>query len=197
MRTARLIPLALLSLLLCAPAVLAADHAVSAPDFDFAPRNLTIEPGDTVTWNFEGPTEHTSSSNPGQVEKWESGLKAAGTSFSHTFTKPGKFQYFCQPHADFMKGTVTVGSDSVAKSFTKVKLKGSARSIKATVTLKEAAKVTFSVKGPKRKKVTKRLKKGKRSLTIRKLSKGSYKTKVVAQDDFDKKTTKKGKTSVG
>jgi hypothetical protein len=96
-----------------------------------------------------------------------------------------------------MKGTVTVGKDAVAKSFTSAKVKGSARAIKLTVTLKEAAKVTLSAKGPKNKSVSKRLKAGKRTLTVKKLKAGSYKTTVTAQDDFDKKTTKKAKATVG
>ena len=116
--------------------------------------------GDTVTWNFTGPAEHTATSNPGQPEKFDSGLKDEGGTFTHTFTKPGKYQYFCRPHEEFMKGTVTVGKDAVAKSFTSAKVKGAASSIKLTVTLKETAKVTLSVKGTKKKSVSKRLKAG-------------------------------------
>ena len=95
-----------------------------------------------------------------------------------------------------MKGTITVGKDTAAKSFTSVKVKGAAHAIKLTVTLKEDAKVTLSVKGPKSKKVSKSLKAGKRTLTIKRLKAGSYKATVVAQDNFDKKTTKKAKATV-
>ncbi len=79
-----------------------------------------------------------------------------------------------------MKGSVTVGKDPVAKSFTKASIKGSSARVKATVTLKEDAKVTLSVKGLKKKSVTKSLKKGKRSVSVGKLKAGSYKATVVA-----------------
>ena len=78
-----------------------------------------------------------------------------------------------------MKGTVTVGKDAVAKSFTSVKVKGASRTIKLTVTLKEDAKVTLSVKGPKTESVSKSLKAGKRTLTIKRLKAGSYKATVI------------------
>jgi plastocyanin len=197
MRISRLLPVAVLASLFAAVPATAADQSADVVDYAFEPKGLKIDPGDTVTWSFKGPTEHTATSDPGQAEKWDSGLKGVGGTYSHTFDTPGKFQYFCLPH-EGMVGSVTVGTDSVAKSFTAAKLAGGARSIKLTVTLKEDAKVTFSAKkGKKTKRVSKRLKKGKRSLTIKKLGEGTYSTTVTAQDDFDKKTTKKGKADVG
>jgi plastocyanin len=192
MRTARLLAPTLIAVLALAAPAGAEDQSVAVSDYEFNARNVSIDVGDTITWNFVGPTEHTSSSNPGQPEKWESGLKGVNATFTHTFSKPGKFQYFCQPHP-YMKGAITVGEDAAAKSFTKAKLKGGDGTIKVTVTLKETAKVTLSAK---RKKVSKRLKAGKRTLTLRKVKAGSYTAKVVAQDDFDKKTTKSAKVSV-
>ena len=197
MQIARLLPLALLAVVALATPASAEDKSIAAPDYEFAPKSESIDVGDTITWTFPGPAEHTATSNPGQPEKFDSGLKGVGGTFTHTFTKPGKYQYFCRPHEEFMKGTVTVGKDAVAKSFTSAKVKGAARSIKLTVTLKETAKVTLSVKGTKKKSVSKRLKAGKRTLTVKKLKAGSYKTTVTAQDDFDKKTTKKGSATVG
>ena len=196
MRIARLVPPVLIAVFaLVAPAG-AEDQSVSAPDYEFTPKSDSVAVGDTVTWNFKGPSGHTTTSNPGQPEKWDSPLKEAGGTFAHKFTKAGKYQYFCRPHEDFMKGTITVGKDTAAKSFTSVKVKGAAHAIKLTVTLKEDAKVTLSVKGPKNKKVSKSLKAGKRTLTIKRLKAGSYKATVVAQDNFDKKTTKKAKATV-
>jgi len=197
MQIARLLPLALLAVVALATPASAEDKSIAAPDYEFAPKSESIDVGDTVTWNFTGPAEHTATSNPGQPEKFDSGLKGVGGTFTHTFAKPGKYQYFCRPHEEFMKGIVTVGKDAVAKSYTSAKVKGAGSSIKLTVTLKEAAKVTLSVKGPKKKSVSKRLKAGKRTLTVKKLKAGSYKTTVTAQDDFDKKTTKKGNATVG
>ena len=197
MRIVPLLPLSLLAVAAFAAPALAEDKSVGAPDYEFTPKSVSVDVGDSITWNFTGPSEHTATSNSGQPDKFDSGLKAKGGTFTHTFTKPGKFQYFCRPHEEFMKGTVTVGKDAVAKSFKSAKVKGAASSIKLTVTLKEAAKVTLSAKGPKNKSVSKRLKAGKRTLTLKKLKAGSYKTTVTAQDDFDKKTTKKAKATVG
>ena len=113
MRTTRLLLPALLTLLALAAPAIAEDTSVDAPDYEFTPKSASIAVGDTATWNFMGPSEHTATSNPGQPEKFDSGLKGAGGTFAHTFTKPGKYQYFCRPHEDFMKGTITVGTDAV------------------------------------------------------------------------------------
>ena len=193
MRPARLIPPALIAGLALAVPAAAEDQSISVADFQFTPKNVSVDPGDTVKWNFQGPTEHTSTSKSGQAEKWTSGLKGEGGSFSHKFTHPGKYQFFCQPHP-FMTGAVTVGHDAVAKSFTSVKARGGTRSVKVTVKLKEAAKLTVSAKG--RKKATRRLKKGKHTVKLTKLPSGRYKVSVTAQDDFDKKTKKKVTASV-
>jgi plastocyanin len=197
MRIAPLLPLALLSVVALATPASAEDRSVAVVDYRFSPKSESIDVGDAVTWNFTGDQVHTAESYGGQPDKFDSGEKSKGGTFTHTFTKPGNYQYFCRPHEEFMKGTVTVGEDAVAKSFTKSKVKGSGSAIKLTVTLKEDAKVTLSVKGPKKKSVSKRLKAGKRTLTVRKLKAGSYKTTVTAQDDFDKKTTKKANATVG
>jgi plastocyanin len=196
MKSARLLPLVLISGLMLAVPASAEDASISVPDFKFSPKSSTIDVGDTVTWNFKGPTDHTATSDRGQAVKFDSGLLNADKSFSFTFTKPGKFTFHCQPHP-FMKGSVTVGTDPVAKSFTKAAVKGSKRAVKATVTLKEDAKVTLSVKGPKRKSVTKSFKKGRHSVSVGKLKAGTYKATVVALDAFKVKTTKKATVSVG
>jgi plastocyanin len=193
MRPHRLLPLTLLAAIALAAPASAADQSVGVPDFRFAPRLVELEPGDSVTWNFEGPTAHTSTSSSGQSDRWRSGLKRTGESFTRAFKKPGRWQYFCEPHP-FMKGVVQVGTDEVAKSFTRLAAKGSARAVKVTLTLREAAKVTVTVKG---KTVVKRLGKGRRSVTVKGLPAGEYRVKVFALDNFDKKTTKRVSARVG
>ncbi|MBN1527919.1 MAG: cupredoxin domain-containing protein [Thermoleophilaceae bacterium] len=198
MRQTRLIAPALISALALAAPAVAEDKTVdTTKDYEFAPKSTSIAVGDTVTWTFPDSVEHTATSYKGQPDKFDSGLKADGGTFAHTFDKPGKYQYFCRPHEDFMKGVITVGKDAVAKSFTKAAVSGGASSVKVALTLKEDAKVTLSVKGPKKKSVTKSLKKGKRTLTVKKLKAGTYKTTVTAQDAFDRKTTKKATAGVG
>jgi plastocyanin len=196
MRPHSLLPLTLLAAIGAAAPASAADQSVRVPDFEFSPRLVEIDPGDSVTWNFAGPAGHTSTSSSGQAERWSSGLKQTGQSFRRQFRKPGRWQYFCQPHP-FMKGVVQVGTDEVATSFTRLAVRGAGGAVKVTLTLRETAKVTVAVRGPKRKRVVKRLKKGRRSVSVKGLSAGGYRVTVVAKDDFDKTTTKRASTRVG
>jgi plastocyanin len=196
MRLHLLLPLTLLTTIGLAAPASGADRSVRVPDFEFTPRLVEIEPGDSVTWNFAGPTGHTSTSSSGQSDRWSSGLKQTGESFTRAFRRPGRWQYFCEPHP-FMKGVVQVGTDEVAKSITRVAVTGSRRGVKVAFRLREAARVTLVVRGPTRKRVVKRLKTGRRSISVRGLSAGEYRATVLAKDDFDKTTTRRGSTTVG
>jgi hypothetical protein len=62
--------------------------------------------GGTVTWSNDGQSAHTVTANSGS---FDSGNLDPGQSFSHTFTQPGTFAYYCQYHRSLgQKGTVTV-----------------------------------------------------------------------------------------
>jgi plastocyanin len=92
-------------------------------DFDFStdPTHTTIiDPiisiGDTIHWILDSGV-HTTTSVAGTTETWNSGIMTAlGSSFDHTFTHAGSFQYFCQLHgtdngnqtAGGMSGVITV-----------------------------------------------------------------------------------------
>jgi plastocyanin len=198
MRFQRLLPLALPLSLLAATPALAADRSVSVSEYDFKPGNVQVDPGDTVTWEFNGPEgepEHTATARPGQPDRWNSGFKARGSSYSRVFTKPGRYQYFCLPHPN-MVGAVQVGSDTVRKSFRGAKARGGRGAVKLSLTLAEDAKVTLTVKGASKKRVTKNLKKGKRSLTVKRLRAGRYKVAFTAVDAFDKKTSGRASAAV-
>ncbi|MGH9760548.1 MAG: cupredoxin domain-containing protein, partial [Blastocatellia bacterium] len=46
---------------------------------------------------------------PKGVQPFDSGFMLPGKTFSHTFTAPGKYKYFCIPHEkDGMFGYITV-----------------------------------------------------------------------------------------
>ena len=80
---------------------------VAIRDFAFAPTELRIKAGTTVTWvNCEPPAtpSHTSTSDQGV---WNSPLLDPGTTFSRTFDQPGTFAFHCEPHP-FMTATVVV-----------------------------------------------------------------------------------------
>jgi plastocyanin len=71
---------------------------------------VTVAVGTTVTWTWVGGFHDvTSAGNPGFPG---SGAPAAAPkSFSHTFTTPGTYLYFCSVHGSptaGMRGTVVV-----------------------------------------------------------------------------------------
>jgi LPXTG-motif cell wall-anchored protein len=85
-------------------AIAAASGSVTIADFNFSPATITINEGDTVTWNNNGPTPHSATANDGS---FDTGILKKGASGSHTFSQAGSFSYYCKPHP-FMKGTVVV-----------------------------------------------------------------------------------------
>ncbi len=89
----------------------AASTSVTIKDFEFSPTAVTIDVGDTVTWNNEGPTPHSATADNGS---FDTGIFGKGGSRTETFEEAGTFSYFCTPHP-FMKASVTVqASDSGA-----------------------------------------------------------------------------------
>ena len=82
------------------------------PGFAFTPPAVTVAPGDTVVWTFLGFHTTTSDTSTG-AEVWNSGPMSTGT-FSHTFTVPGTYPYYCSLHSSpggtFMNGSVQVAA---------------------------------------------------------------------------------------
>ena len=79
---------------------------VQTDDFFFTPNRVQINPGDTVTWQNNGPSVHTATETKGA---WDTGDIAAGQSASLTFDTAGVYTYNCSPHP-WMIGQVLVGS---------------------------------------------------------------------------------------
>jgi plastocyanin len=104
------------------------DNTVAvSPDggFAFAPEELTVSVGDTVTWDFQAPTHNVSAwpemhddiSIPdgaegfGTMEQGGDGFATVseGETFEHTFETAGEYTYVCVPHtASGMIGTIVV-----------------------------------------------------------------------------------------
>ena len=78
---------------------------VRLDDFAFAPANIVIDAGTTVTWTNFDNEEHTVTSDDGEELKSE--LFGKGETFRHTFDTPGEYFYHCEPHSN-MHGLVTV-----------------------------------------------------------------------------------------
>jgi amicyanin len=85
-------------------AIAAASGSVTIADFSFTPATITVNAGDTVTWNNNGPTPHSATSTNGA---FDTGILRKGQSGSHTFDEAGTYSYFCTPHP-YMKATVVV-----------------------------------------------------------------------------------------
>ena len=78
---------------------------VRLEDFGFAPANIVIDAGTTVTWTNYDDVDHTVTSDEGDVLDSER-FGEDGT-FRHTFDTPGEYYYHCEPHSN-MHGLVTV-----------------------------------------------------------------------------------------
>jgi plastocyanin len=191
MRPRRLVFALALPIALAAPALVsAADRPVNAIDFEFQPQRIRIDPGDRVVWDFQA-AGHTTRSRRGQAESWDSGLEtsAPGTTFEHTFRRPGRYQYFCVPHKRFMKGVVQVGEDRFRTSHRSVGQRLAGDSITISFRLVEPAKATLELAGRARRSVTRRrLARGRHSISVRGLAQGTYRGTLTFVDDFDRES---------
>lgn len=77
-------------------------QAVSIAEFAFAPQQLEIPAGTTVTWTNQDATPHTATADDGS---FDSGRIDAVGDFSFTFTEPGTYGYYCAFHPG-MTGTI-------------------------------------------------------------------------------------------
>lgn len=116
--------------LVAAGMMLAAAGCASAADtvqvgmtntLKFTPHTVTVHVGDTVEWHNGSALTHTVTDVPKLASKqgdatlprgakpFNSGYLNPGQSYSHTFTVPGTYHYFCIPHeATGMVATVVV-----------------------------------------------------------------------------------------
>lgn len=78
---------------------------VRLEDFAFAPANIVVDAGTTVTWTNYDNAGHTVTSDGG--DELDSPLLGKNKTFSHTFDEPGEYWYHCTPHPN-MQGLVTV-----------------------------------------------------------------------------------------
>jgi plastocyanin len=78
--------------------------AIAVQEFKFAPSVLTVRVGTTVTWTNHDEETHTVTSSTGAFAS--SGL-GHEEGFSQTFTRAGRYEYFCALHPH-MKATVIV-----------------------------------------------------------------------------------------
>ena len=88
----------------------AGKSAVAVKQFQFMPAELVVKTGTAVTWTNEDDILHTATSGatPGTPDgTFDGPMDGRGKSFSHTFSQPGRYAYFCNRH-NSMTGTVVV-----------------------------------------------------------------------------------------
>jgi plastocyanin len=76
----------------------------------FQPNPAQVSIGATVTWTNDDSQPHTvtAGENATSDQQFNSDLMAPAATFSHTFTEPGDYPYFCLIHPN-MVGEVSVG----------------------------------------------------------------------------------------
>jgi plastocyanin len=76
---------------------------------NYSPAVITVIIGvnSTVTWTNNDSTTHTVTATD---NSFNSGDIKAGVSWTHTFSTPGNYSYYCIYHSAWMKGTVIVKS---------------------------------------------------------------------------------------
>lgn len=89
-----------------------ADPASPCPAGEAA--NVTIAPGESVTWHFDGSTmgHNAADSEHGMSPEWavpDHFVFVTSGDYPHQFTSEGTYDFFCEAHQQ-MKGTVTVGT---------------------------------------------------------------------------------------
>jgi predicted secreted protein with PEFG-CTERM motif len=111
-----------IAMLLSIPNVFAESMSVSIPQGTsvpgceetnecFVPNEVTINPGDEVTWSNNDSAAHTvtaGSAADGPSGVFDSSLFMAGTTYSFKFEDEGDYPYFCMVHP-WMAGIVHVG----------------------------------------------------------------------------------------
>jgi len=78
---------------------------IEISNMQFTPARVVVKPGSQVTWIQQDAAPHVIiSSNNNELR---SATLRSGQSYTHTFDKPGTYEYYCSIHPS-MKGTIVV-----------------------------------------------------------------------------------------
>jgi plastocyanin len=86
------------------PATVEGGAKVSIANFEFTPGEITIAPGESVTWTNDDGAPHGLEYHDGAKG---TDLLLPGASFSRRFDRPGTYDYNCSVHP-YMTGRVVV-----------------------------------------------------------------------------------------
>jgi plastocyanin len=84
---------------------------VSMENIQFSPKDLTVKPGETITFTNDESVPHDVHKESGPGADFSSGADGGmqqGDTFDLKLEKPGTYEYVCHVHAPGMAGTITV-----------------------------------------------------------------------------------------
>jgi plastocyanin len=84
---------------------------VSMQNIQFDPKDITVKPGETITFTYDESVPHDVHKQSGPGGDFASGPDGGmqqGDTFDLKLDKPGKYEYVCHVHAPGMAGTITV-----------------------------------------------------------------------------------------
>jgi len=84
---------------------------VSLKNIEFNPNNVTVKPGETITFTNDESVPHDVHKTSGPGHDFASGPDGGmqqGDTFELKLDQPGKYEYVCHVHAPGMAGTITV-----------------------------------------------------------------------------------------
>ncbi len=74
-------------------------ESVAIRDFTFAPGNLQVPAGATVTWTNYDDAPHTATAKDGS---WDTGILNKDEKKAITFDQPGEYEYYCKVHPNMI-----------------------------------------------------------------------------------------------
>ena len=84
---------------------------VSMTNIQFSPKDLTVKPGETITFTNDEAVPHDVHKTSGPGKDFASGPTGGmqeGDTFELTLDEAGTYEYVCDVHAPGMAGTITV-----------------------------------------------------------------------------------------
>lgn len=88
------------------------DHYVDVKNFEFTPKDITINVGETVRWSNKGGQHNvngTKTKFPSNPESFSNGpTSSSAWTYDFTFNIQGFYNYQCDAHPGDMRGTITV-----------------------------------------------------------------------------------------
>jgi plastocyanin len=93
------------------PVIAVASGDVKMVDFDFSPKEMTVNAGATVGFVNAGVAPHTATAKDGT---WDTGMVRAGGRAEITFANPGTYSYYCTVHPNMVATLLVLGTDGAA-----------------------------------------------------------------------------------